>query len=359
MSSDYGENIRISLFGASHAPEIGVEIDGIPKDTVLDDEYITAFMTRRAPGRDALSSQRREKDIPEIVSGMENGKTNGKTLRAVIKNTDVKSTDYADIMNKPRPSHADYPAYVKYGKNYDFRGGGQFSGRMTAPLCFAGAIFKKLLENSGIYIGAHILSVGDIADDRFSLEPDTAELFSASKKDFPVLNDEKGKLMQNKILSAKENLDSVGGTIECAVTGIDAGMGEPFFGGIEGYISRAVFGIPAVKGIEFGCGFSGMRNPGSQYNDEYFVHNGRVKTYSNNNGGILGGLSTGMPIVFSAAVKTTPSIGTEQKTVDLSTMTDTRITVNGRHDPCILKRAVPCIEAAAAIAVYDMLRSGK
>ena len=359
MSSDYGENIRISLFGASHAPEIGVEIDGIPQDTVLDEEYISAFMARRAPGRDSLSSQRKEKDIPEIVSGIENGKTNGKTLRAVIKNTDIKSADYADIMNKPRPSHADYPAYVKYGKDYDFRGGGHFSGRMTAPLCFAGAIFKKLLENSGICIGAHILSVGDISDDRFSLEPDKNELFSASEKDFPVLNDEKGKLMLNKILHAKENLDSVGGTIECAVTGLCAGMGEPFFGGMEGYISRAVFGIPAVKGIEFGCGFSGMRNPGSQYNDEYFMDNGKVKTRSNNNGGILGGLSTGMPIVFSVAVKPTPSIGIKQKTVDLSTMTDTCITVNGRHDPCILKRAVPCIEAAAAIAVYDMLRSAK
>ena len=359
MSSEYGENIKISLFGASHAPEIGVEIEGVPQGTVIDCDYISEFMSRRAPGKDILSSSRKEPDIPEIVSGVYGNIATGEKIKAIIKNTDVKSDAYSDLMYKPRPSHADYPAYIKYGKDYDFRGGGQFSGRLTAPLCFAGAIFKKLLEDKGIYIGAHILSVRDIYDDRFSTEPDNLELFAPSKKDFPVLNDEKGKLMQDEILKAKKDLNSVGGSIECAVTGMPAGIGEPFFGGIEGYISKAMFGIPGIKGIEFGCGFSGLYMTGAEFNDEYYINDGKVKTFTNHNGGILGGLSTGMPIVFTAAVKPTPSIGLKQKTVDLKTMSDTVITVSGRHDPCIVKRAVPCVEAAAAIALYDALRSEK
>ncbi len=357
MSSEYGENIKISLFGASHAPEIGVEIEGVPKGAVIDYDYISGFMARRAPGRDDFSTARREPDIPVISSGVDGNIATGEKIKAIIKNTDVKSETYSELMYKPRPSHADYPAYIKYGKDYDFRGGGQFSGRLTAPLCFAGAIFKKLLEDRGVYIGAHILSIKDIYDDRYSLEPDITELFSASKKDFPVLNDGKGKLMQNEILAARKSMNSVGGSIECAVTGVPAGVGEPFFGGIEGYISRAVFGIPGIKGVEFGCGFSGLNMTGAQFNDEYYIKDGKVKTYSNHNGGILGGLSTGMPILFTAAVKPTPSIGLEQKTVDLKTMTDTLITAGGRHDPCIVKRAVPCVEAAAAIALYDALRS--
>lgn len=356
MSSDYGENIKITLFGQSHAKAIGVVMDNIPAGVKLNMEEIQKFMGRRAPGQSKFATARKEADIPDIVSGVVDGITVGAPICAVIYNTDQKSKDYSGIAQNPRPSHADYPAFVKFGDAHDIRGGGLFSGRLTAPLCFAGAVCKQLLAQKGIYVGAHIKSVGDIYDDLYNpvtVNKETLEI--TSDKLFPVLNEEKGALMQEKIINAKKELDSVGGTIECAVIGLNAGMGEPFFGSIEGKISQAMFCIPAIKGIEFGIGFEGTKLFGSQHNDPYRYENGRVVTATNNNGGILGGLSTGMPIVFSVAVKPTPSIGKEQDTIDRINKVNSKLIINGRHDPCIVPRAVPCIEAAAAIAIYDMV----
>ena len=356
MSSEYGENIKITLFGQSHAKAIGVVMDNIPAGVKLNMEEILKFMGRRAPGQNEFSTSRKEADIPEILSGVENGVTVGAPVCAVIYNTDQKSKDYSDIARNPRPSHADYPAFAKYGENHDIRGGGMFSGRLTAPLCFAGAVCKQLLAKKGIYVGAHIKSVADISDDLYdpvNITKETLEI--TSDRLFPVLNEEKGEMMKKAISQAKQELDSLGGIIECVVTGLDAGMGEPFFGSIEGRISRAMFAIPAVKGIEFGIGFEGTKLKGSQHNDPYRYENGKVVTVTNNNGGILGGLATGMPVVFSVAVKPTPSIGKEQDTVDITDKVNSKLSVNGRHDPCIVPRAVPCIEAAAAIAIYDMI----
>lgn len=356
MSSEYGENIKVTLFGQSHAKAIGVVIDNIPAGIKLDMDKILSFMARRAPGNSPLSTSRKEADYPEIVSGVVDGETVGAPICAVIYNTDQKSKDYSQIASCPRPSHADFPALIKYGEAHDIRGGGLFSGRLTAPLCFAGALCKQLLEEKGIYIGAHIKSVAGIEDtlyDPVNVNKETLNI--SAEKSFPVLCDEKGLKMQEKILEAKASLDSVGGQIECAVIGLKAGMGEPFFGSIEGRISRAMFCIPAIKGIEFGIGFRGTELYGSLHNDPYCVKDGRIVTLTNNNGGILGGLSSGMPIVFSVAVKPTPSIGKEQNTVNIKTMENTKLTVSGRHDPCIVPRAVPCVEAAAAIAIYDMI----
>lgn len=354
MSSNFGDNFTVSLFGTSHGSEIGVIAKGLPKNLEVNPEYVSAFCARRMP-KNPWSTSRKEPDIPIILSGVTNGKTNGEDLKVIIKNSDVKTADYENIELKPRPSHADYPAYVKYGMDYDFSGGGQFSGRLTAPLCFLGGLIKYNLEKQGIYIGSHILSVADIKDDSFPLEPDACALSAPAAKEFPTVNDSIGKKMTEKIMSAKENKNSVGGIVECAVIGMPVGVGSPFFGSIEGRISRALFGIPAVKGVQFGLGFEGTTLSGSQFNDEYYVSDNKVKTKTNNNGGILGGLSNGMPITFTVAVKPTPSIGIPQKTVDLKTMENTEILINGRHDPCILPRILPCIESACAIALFDIL----
>jgi len=354
MSSNFGDNFTVSLFGTSHGSEIGVIAKGLPENLEVNLEYIAEFCARRSP-KNQWSTSRREPDTPIIVSGVENGKTNGEELKVIIKNTDVKSSDYDNIELKPRPSHADYPAFVKYGKNYDFAGGGQFSGRLTAPLCFLGGLIKYNLEKQGIYIGSHIMSVADIKDDAFSIEPTIDELLSPAKKQFPTINDAVGEKMIEKIMWAKEHKNSVGGTVECAVVGLPVGVGSPFFGSVEGRISRALFGIPAVKGVQFGMGFEGTTLLGSRFNDEYYTEGKTVKTATNNNGGILGGLANGMPVTFTVAVKPTPSIGLSQKTVNLKTMENTEIVVNGRHDPCILPRILPCIESACAIAIFDIL----
>lgn len=356
MSSEWGNLLRISVFGESHGDAIGVTVQGLPAGETIDMEALSAFMSRRKPGKDRLSTPRKEDDAPLFLSGLNGNCLNGAPLCAVIENTNTRSKDYSGFEDTPRPAHADYTAAVKWQKKSDFRGGGHFSGRLTAPLCIAGGIAKQILSRQGIEIGAHIRSVGLIQDDLLPLYP-SKELFDAvAKKDFPVLNDTKGEEMRAEILKAKDDLDSVGGTVECAVTGMDAGFGGPLFGGIEGCLASALFGIPAVKGVEFGSGFQGSTCRGSENNDAFcFDEKGNVATVTNHCGGILGGISDGMPIVFDVAFKPTPSIGRPQQTVDLRKKEITEITIGGRHDPCITHRAVPVVEAVTAIVLLDLI----
>ena len=348
MSEVYGENIQISIFGQSHAPAIGVTIEGLPAGEEVDLDELKSFLARRAPGNNAWSTLRKEADEPEIQCGIVNGKTCGAPLTAIIRNQNVRSGDYANLRTVPRPGHADYTAYVKYDGSADMSGGGHFSGRLTAPLCIAGGICKQILKREGIEIKARIQAIGGIEDPGDLLTQEIAT-------DFPVINAEAGQKMQECIAKALSEGDSVGGIIECAVTGLPVGLGGPLFDGMEGRISQAVFGIPAVKGIEFGVGFAAAKLRGSENNDAFCMKDGKVQTETNRCGGILGGITNGMPLVFRAAFKPTPSIAKAQKSVDLTTGEETTLEIKGRHDPCIVPRAVPCIEAAAAIAVYDAL----
>ncbi|MBP3580287.1 MAG: chorismate synthase [Clostridia bacterium] len=353
----FGQKIKVTVFGQSHATAIGVVVDGLEANFPIDEQKLQSFVDRRAPGKNAFSTSRKEADKVKIVSGLYNGKTCGAPICAIIENGDQHSKDYSELEAKMRPSHADYPANVKFDGNFDVRGGGQFSGRLTAPICVAGAIIMQMLEQKGVYIGAHILSIGEIEDDRFDNMCNSCDYIkTASDKDFPVLNDKKGEMMKEKILEAKNNLDSVGGSIECMITGLEAGIGEPMFDGLENVIAHSVFAIPAVKGIEFGAGFEVSKRYGSQNNDEYtYDENGRVRTLSNNAGGICAGMSTSMPINFDVCIKPTPSIARCQKTVNIKTGKNDVLEIKGRHDPCIVQRAVPCIEAAAAIAIAQFL----
>ena len=354
----YGNKIKYTIFGQSHSEKMGIILEGIPEGVEIDYEKLYAFMKRRAPGQSLLSTQRKEDDIPIITSGLnEKGITSGAPLSIVIENNDQKSKDYEKLRNIPRPGHSDYAAHIKYNGLNDIRGGGQFSGRLTAPLCAAGAIAKQILEEKGIFIGAHISSVHNICDDSFCpVSVDTDTLKMISEKDFPVISDKKGELMKKEILSARENLDSVGGTIECVVTGLKAGVGSFGEESIESRLSSVIFSIPAVKGIEFGAGFNSSSLFGSENNDEfYYDENGTVKTKTNNHGGILGGISSGMPIIFKTAIKPTPSIQKEQCSVNLETKENTTLVIEGRHDPCIVQRAVPVVEAAAALVILDII----
>ncbi len=350
----FGSKIKISIFGQSHANAIGVCLDGLPSGFKIDTEKVQQFLSRRAPGKNNISTSRNEADKVEYISGLVDDTTTGAPVTAVIFNHDRHSKDYSELRTKMRPSHADYPANVKFGDSYDVRGGGQFSGRMTAPLCIAGAILLQMLEQKGIYIAAHVSSIGNVFDDKFDACND--DLTDVSSKEFPVINDTVGEKMKALILEAKNNLDSVGGTIECKTVGLPAGVGEPMFDGLENIISRCVFAIPAVKGIEFGNGFECSNLFGSQNNDEYyFDDNKNVKTYTNNAGGICGGMATGMPVIFRVAVKPTPSIAKKQNTVNLATGQNDTLEIKGRHDPCIVQRAVPCIEAAMALAIAQLV----
>ena len=353
----FGNKIKINIFGASHAESIGVTIEGLPKGVKIDTEKVQQFVDRRAPGKNVLSTPRKEADRVEYTLGLCDGVTTGEPLNCVIYNTNQHSKDYSELKIKMRPSHADYPALVKYGNDYDMSGGGKYSGRMTAPMCIAGAVLMQLLEEKGIFIGAHISSVGCVKDDDFdSLSFDVASLKSVQNKDFPVLNDNKGEEMKKVILSARENLDSGGGSIECKIVGVPVGTGEHMFMGLENVISSCVFGIPAVKGIEFGIGFEASKLFGSQNNDEYYYDDdGNIRTTTNNSGGICGGMANGMPIIFKVAIKPTPSIAKVQNTVNLETKKNDTLEIHGRHDPCIVQRAVPCVEAAAAIAIAQFV----
>ena len=329
MSNSFGNRYRFTIWGQSHAPAIGVTIEGLPSGFTPDMDELYRFLSRRAPGNGPFSTPRKEEDRPEFIAGLVDGHTCGAPVTAVIRNTNTRSSDYDALRRVPRPGHADYPAHVKYGTARDVAGGGQFSGRLTAPLCVAGGLAMQLLEKKGISIRARLVSIGGRTD------PDG---------------------MREAMQTAKDSSDSVGGVIECAAEGVPAGLGEPMFGGMENRISQAVFGIPAIKGIEFGAGFAAAAMRGSENNDPYYYdESGAVRARTNNAGGILGGITTGMPIVFRAAVKPTPSIGIEQESVDLLSGEPARLTVSGRHDPCIAPRAVPCVEAAAACAIYDAL----
>ena len=355
MSFTYGEKIKISVFGQSHSEKMGVVIENLPSGFELDEEKLKVFMARRAPGNDKFSTPRKEADKVKIVSGLAGGKTCGAPLCAEIENTNTLSIDYDNLKDTPRPSHADYAAWAKWGDNRDVCGGGQFSGRLTAPMCIAGGILKQMLENEGIYIGAHISSIGNINDDRFN-PTDASQNDFVCDKEFPVINDERGEDMKKAILEAREKGDSIGGQIECVICGMKAGIGNTYFGGLENRISSTVFAIPAVKAIEFGAGFEASRMLGSENNDEIRINeSGEIVTVTNNHGGILGGISSGMPIIFNVGFKPTPSISIEQKTVSLSKKENTTLSIKGRHDPCIVKRAVPCVEAAAAIAIANLI----
>lgn len=348
MSSSYGENLHLTIFGQSHSPAIGMTLEGIPAGEQINFEALQRFLERRAPGRNAYSTARKEADAPEFLSGLRGDTTCGVPLTAIIRNGDTRSKDYAPFSAVPRPGHADYTANVKYFGHQDYAGGGHFSGRLTAPLCIAGGVCLQILQRHGIEVISRIRAIGPVEDP----SPLTA---STAEKAFPTVDEAAGEAMQAAIAQAKAQGDSLGGVIECAVLGLPAGLGDPMFGGMENRIAGIVFGIPAVKGIEFGAGFAAAKLRGSQNNDSYTVQDGRVETRSNHCGGILGGITNGMPLVFRAAIKPTPSIAMEQDSVNLETLTEEKLRVGGRHDPCIVPRAVPVIEAAAAIAVYDAL----
>ena len=353
MSAELGESLKISVFGQSHSEEIGVKAEGLPEGEKIDLERLERFMERRAPGRNRFSTARREPDKIIFKSGMADGVLNGEPLLAVIKNTDVKSGDYN--LDIPRPGHADYTAYLKYAGENDMHGGGRFSGRLTAPLCIIGGICMQLLERKGVYLGSHALEIHGVRDESFDPVNVKKELFKAvDEKAFPVIDDTQGEKMMAEIDRARENGDSVGGIIECAVTGLPGGLGGPLFEGLEGELARGIFAVPAVKGIEFGAGFETAKMYGSENNDGFYYDGGTVKTYTNNHGGLLGGITDGMPLVFRAAIKPTPSIAKEQKSVSLSKKENTVFSVKGRHDPCIVQRAVPVLQAVTAAVIYDI-----
>lgn len=358
MSGMWGSKIKLSIFGESHGNAIGITIDGLPAGFSIDMDKIMMEMSRRAPGKSSLSTPRKESDIPEILSGYFEGKTTGTPLCAIIRNSNTKSKDYSKLKDVMRPGHADYTGAVRYKGFNDYRGGGHFSGRITAPLVFAGAICKQILEVKGIIVSAHINSIGKIKDCSF-LEGDISDelLNSFKEKELPLINTKLENEMRQEILRARSSGDSIGGTIECAILGVSPGIGDPFFDSVESTLAHLMFSVPAVKGIEFGKGFDISKMRGSEANDEYYLENGNIKTKTNNNGGILGGITNGMPIIFNVAIKPTASIFKEQKAVNIITMEETTLCIEGRHDPCIVQRALPVIEAVAAIGITELMNS--
>ena len=346
MRSTYGENLKLSIFGQSHDPYIGMTLEAIPAGLPVDFAQLQQFMDRRAPGNNAWSTPRKEQDQPEFQAGITNGLTDGTPITAIIHNRNTR----------PRPGHADYTAIIKYGNEHDVAGGGHFSGRLTAPLCIAGGLCKQWLSQMGVQIGAHIKSIGQITDEPFNPMDPAIDRISS---DFPVLSTEAGEKMKAAIAAARSDSDSVGGIIECAVTGLPIGLGGPMFAGMESRLAAIMYGIPAIKGVDFGAGFGVNDLLGSENNDPFTVQNGQICTLTNHAGGILGGITNGMPLILRVAVKPTPSIAKTQQTVDLSKMVPVSIQVKGRHDPCILPRAVPVVEAAAAIAIFDAYLASK
>lgn len=356
MANQYGNNLHLSIYGGSHDAEIGMHLSGFPKDFRFDRAALLRFMARRAPNGGAFSTPRKEPDTPVFLSGLTEDRTNGDEIHAVIYNTNAHSKDYSFIYDTPRPGHADYAALCKYGPSVDLRGGGHFSGRLTAPLCIAGGMALQYLAQRGIHVGAHIEAIHGIKDDSFDPTYISSDCFDSLKASpFPVLNEQAGEQMQQAIAAARADKDSVGGVIECAVTGLEKGLGEHMFNGVEGRFASLLFSIPAVKGVEFGVGFGAANLLGSENNDPYCIDGDRIITKTNNCGGILGGMTNGMPLVFRVAFKPTPSIAKEQQTVSLSRMESTTLSVPGRHDPTVVVRAVPVVEAAAALATLDLL----
>lgn len=356
MSGVWGNKVKYSIFGESHGKSIGIIIDGLPSGIDLNLEEINREMRRRAPGKNKLSTARNEKDEFEIQSGYFNGKTTGTPLCIMIKNSDQHSRDYEKTKGLLRPGHADYTGFIKYGGFNDYRGGGHFSGRLTAPIVFAGAVAKQILSEKGIIIGSHIKSIGSIEEDYFDDINIKEELLNRlANKEFPTMDEEKALKMKDEILKCREEMDSIGGIVEGVILNLPSGIGSPFFNSVESTISSLLFSIPAVKGVEFGAGFNISKMKGSEANDQFYIEDGHIKTYTNNNGGILGGITNGMPLVFRVAFKPTPSIAKEQNTVELESKKNTTIKVQGRHDPCIVQRAVPVVEAVAAMGILELL----
>lgn len=360
MGGVFGNNIRLSIFGESHGKAIGIVVDGLPPGIKLDLKEIEKEMMRRRPGKDQFSTGRVEKDEFEILSGYFEDKTTGTPLCAIIYNTDKKSRDYDEIRDLLRPSHGDYTGKLKYKGYNDYRGGGHFSGRITAPVVFAGAIAKQILEEKGIQIGSHIQRIGDIEDKKFDYVDISEDLLSSLRnKEIPTIDEEKSNMMKNSILRAKEEKDSVGGIIECAMINVPPGLGNPFFDSVESMLSHLLFSIPGIKGVEFGDGFDISKMRGSLANDEFYIEEENIRTYTNHNGGILAGITNGMPIIFKVAVKPTPSIGKPQRTVNFRKNENTTIEIKGRHDPCIVQRAIPVVEGCGALVVLDFLLYGR
>ena len=353
MKNTFGESLGVTIFGESHGAAIGAVLDGLASGIPVDEELIEKRLSQRRP-RGVISTARREADKFRIISGVYQGRTTGTPLCIEIENSDTRSADYTSGATLARPGHADYSAQMRYRGYQDIRGGGHFSGRLTAAVVAAGAIVERALDDRGIAVGTHILSLGGIDDDAFSSEP-TEQIEVLKESDFPTLSRGAGKQMQEKILSAREETDSIGGKTQTAVTGIPAGVGEPFFDTAEGIISHAIFAIPAIKGIEFGAGFAFCRMRGSEANDAFYSAEGKIYTKTNNNGGINGGITNGMPISFSCAVKPTPSIARAQNTVNYITGEEAVLAIHGRHDPCIVHRACPVISAMTELVIYDML----
>ena len=355
--SSWNRGLNLSIFGESHGPAIGAVLDRLPAGEPIDQQKLQAFMDRRAPNaKKSGSTARTESDQAEILSGLFEGKTTGTPLCGIIRNQNTRSQDYAALQDLPRPGHADYTGWVRYQGFNDPRGGGHFSGRLTAPLVFAGGICQQILERRNIFVFAHIAAIHQVKDRAFDpMHPDQAALLAMRDKTFPVLDDEKGLEMQQQIRQASAAMDSVGGIVECLVTGMPAGVGSPMFGGLENDLASMIFAIPAVRGLEFGSGFAAAGMLGSEHNDAFVWQNGEVKTASNHAGGILGGISTSMPIVFRVAIKPTPSIAKEQQTVNLRQKSVHLLSVHGRHDACIVPRAVPVVEAAANLVVLSQL----
>lgn len=354
MSSTWGNVLKLSIFGESHGPAVGMVLDGLPAGEKINESELLLQMSRRAPGSIKGSTPRKEADLPQFQSGILNGVLTGAPLCAVIENTDSHSADYNNILTCPRPSHADYTGNVRYNGFNDIRGGGHFSGRLTAPLVIAGSVCRQILERRGIIIGSHILKIGQVSDLPFDFaDIDTEELKNLSSASFSVRDEKKKREMEELVSDVQKHKDSIGGVIECAVVGLSAGIGSPMFDSLESKLASILYGIPAVKGVEFGSGFDFAEMTGSEANDNFVYENGKVRTLANHNGGICGGISNGMPITFRVVVKPTPSIGLPQKTVNLETKENTELVIKGRHDACIALRAQPVIEAAAAVSLLD------
>ena len=356
MGATYKNNIELTIFGESHGKAIGITIGNLPSGIQIDLGEVSRDMKRRAPGQNKMSTARKEADQVEILSGLQDGITTGAPLTGVIYNSDQHSKDYSLLKTNMRPGHSDYPAYIKYKGFNDVRGGGHFSGRITAPIVFAGNIAKQILKQKGIVVGAHILSIGNVKDERFPYNVDETLLSSLSQKQYPTIKEDVFEKMEATILKARENLDSVGGKVECVALHVPAGIGEPFFDSLESHLSSLMFSIPAVKSVSFGDGEMIDQMLGSEANDCYYYDDEKVKTKTNHNGGITGGISNGMPIIFRVGIKPTPSISQVQQTVNIKTKENTELEIIGRHDPCIVPRAVVVVESMAALGILDMMK---
>lgn len=350
----FGKNLSITVFGESHGPAVGVVMDGLPSGLKIDTEFMLEQMNRRRAAG-AISTARHEKDLPEFLSGLKDGFTEGTPLTMIIRNENVRRDDYDSLMKTPRPSHADYSGHIRYRGYEDASGGGHFSARLTAPLTAAGAVCLQMLKAKGILIGSHIRQLYDIRDRAFSDTDLAAEIDAVNRKLFAVLDEAKEAEMKALIEQAAAAGDSLGGILETAVYGLEAGIGEPMFDTLEGVLAHALFAVPAVKGVQFGSGFDLAGMYGSEANDPFVIQDGTIRTLSNHNGGINGGISNGMPIRFETVIKPTPSIARKQQTVNLETMENTEIEIRGRHDPAVIHRARVVIDSVTAMVLTDML----